>query len=39
MVAGQPLWLSLKLGWYLLQQRLRNRKYFPLKMNVGPTEY
>ena len=37
-MAGQPLWLSLKLGWYLFKQRLRGRKYFPLTMILEPLE-
>jgi len=37
-VAGQPLKLSLKLGWYLFKQRLRGRKYFPLTMILEPLE-
>jgi hopanoid biosynthesis associated radical SAM protein HpnH len=37
-VAGQPLSLSLKLGWYLFKQRLRGRKYFPLTMILEPLE-
>ncbi|MBF8286859.1 MAG: hpnH, partial [Dehalococcoidia bacterium] len=37
-MAGQPLKLSLKLGWYLFKQRLRGRKYFPLTMILEPLE-
>lgn len=35
---GQPLRLSLKLGWYLVKQRLRGRRYFPLTMILEPLE-
>lgn len=37
-MAGQPIMLSLKLGWYLLKQKLRGRKYFPLTMILEPLE-
>ena len=37
-MAGQPLRLSLKLGWYLFKQRVRGRKYFPLTMILEPLE-
>ena len=29
---GRPLGLSLKLGWYLLQQKIKGREHFPLTM-------
>jgi hopanoid biosynthesis associated radical SAM protein HpnH len=35
---GQPLRLSLKLGWYLLRQKLGGRERFPLTMILEPLE-
>ena len=35
---GQPLRLSMKLGWYLFRQKLRGRERFPLTMILEPLE-
>src|SRR5919109_609901 len=35
---GQPLRLSLRLGWYLLRQKLAGRERFPLTMILEPLE-
>ena len=35
---GQPLRLSIKLGWYLFRQKLRGRQRFPLTMILEPLE-
>ena len=35
---GRPLGLSLKLGWYLLQQKIRGREHYPLTMILEPLE-
>jgi hopanoid biosynthesis associated radical SAM protein HpnH len=35
---GRPLALSLKLGWYLLRQKLAGRTHFPLTMILEPLE-
>ncbi|MCI0814758.1 MAG: adenosyl-hopene transferase HpnH, partial [Chloroflexi bacterium] len=35
---GRPLGLSLKLGWYLLQQKIKGREHFPLTMILEPLE-
>ena len=37
-MAGRPLRLSLKLGWYLFKQKVKGRKYFPLTMILEPLE-
>lgn len=37
-MAGQPLRLSLKLAWYLLKQKVKGRRYFPLTMILEPLE-
>src|SRR3989304_2118288 len=37
-MAGRPLTLSLKLGWYLFRQKLKGRRYFPLTMILEPLE-
>jgi len=36
--AARPVMLSLKLAWYLLQQKLKGRKHFPLTMILEPLE-
>ncbi len=38
MATGRPLSLSLKLGWYLLRQKLAGRTHFPLTMILEPLE-
>lgn len=35
---GRPLGLSLRLGWYLLQQKIKGREHFPLTMILEPLE-
>jgi hopanoid biosynthesis associated radical SAM protein HpnH len=35
---GRPLGLSLKLGWYLFQQKRKGRERFPLTMILEPLE-
>jgi len=37
-MAGQPLGLTLKLTFYLIKQRLKGRKHFPLTMILEPLE-
>ncbi len=37
-MAGRPAMLSLKLGWYLVRQKIRGRKRFPLTMILEPIE-
>ncbi len=38
MAASRPIQLSLKLGWYLFQQKLKGRTHFPLTMILEPLE-
>ncbi|MEO6196545.1 MAG: adenosyl-hopene transferase HpnH [Dehalococcoidia bacterium] len=38
MADSRPLRLSLKLGWYLLRQKLAGRTHFPLTMILEPLE-
>jgi hopanoid biosynthesis associated radical SAM protein HpnH len=37
-MAGRPLGLSLKLGWYLFRQKVAGRTHFPLTMILEPLE-
>jgi hopanoid biosynthesis associated radical SAM protein HpnH len=37
-MAGQPLGLTLKLTFYLIKQKIKGRKYFPLTMILEPLE-
>lgn len=37
-MAGRPLSLSLKLGWYLFRQKVAGRTHFPLTMILEPLE-